>query len=139
MILLPVVIGVVRNSEGHFLLGKRHQPEIPEINGKWNLLGGKVDFGERPEEAIVREIREESGLEVTVVRLLPIIATRYRTRTDGTKLQIVGICFECSAANSTLPEKDADEGVVELTFVPHHQLDSYDLVEGERDIINLVL
>jgi 8-oxo-dGTP pyrophosphatase MutT (NUDIX family) len=47
--ILPIVIGVVLNDDGQVLLGKRHQPEIPEIHGKWNLLGGRVEFGESPE------------------------------------------------------------------------------------------
>jgi ADP-ribose pyrophosphatase YjhB (NUDIX family) len=39
------------------------------VEGKWTLPGGGVEFGEHPEEAVVREVAEETGLEVVVNRL----------------------------------------------------------------------
>lgn len=51
--------GVVMDEQGHVLL-------IRENYGKrrYGLPGGRVDAGETPEEAVVREVREETGLEV---------------------------------------------------------------------------
>ena len=37
--------------------------------GKWNGLGGKLEFGESPEECVIREIKEESGLTISDPRL----------------------------------------------------------------------
>ena len=53
--------------DGRLLLVKRKRP--PEA-GCWNLPGGKVDFGERVEDAIVREIAEETGLKIALLRPL---------------------------------------------------------------------
>ena len=55
-------------SNGHILLVKRRRP--PE-RGCWNLPGGKVDHLERIEDAIRREILEETGL---AIRLTPMYA-----------------------------------------------------------------
>lgn len=55
--------------EGRLLLVKRLRP--PEA-GCWNLPGGKVDFGERVEDAIVREIGEEIGVRVALGRSLGV-------------------------------------------------------------------
>ena len=53
--------------DGRLLLVKRRRP--PEA-GFWNLPGGKVDFGERVEDAILREIGEEIGVRIELTRPL---------------------------------------------------------------------
>lgn len=59
--------------EGRLLLVKRAKP--PEA-GCWSLPGGKVDFLERIEDAIRREVREETGLDLRLVRLLRLVEMR---------------------------------------------------------------
>jgi ADP-ribose pyrophosphatase YjhB (NUDIX family) len=56
--------------DGRVLLVKRKRP--PEA-GCWNLPGGKVDFGERVEDAIVREIAEEVGVKIALLRPLALV------------------------------------------------------------------
>jgi len=46
------------------LSGRRTQP--PELAGWWELPGGKVEPGERPQDALLREIREELGVEIAL-------------------------------------------------------------------------
>jgi 8-oxo-dGTP diphosphatase len=58
------VKGVVFDETGRFLLTK-------EDNGKWEFLGGGLDHGEDPIAALKREIKEETGLEVTYVSPSP--------------------------------------------------------------------
>ena len=48
------------------LLLCRLSARVPIHAGKWTLPGGGLDFGEHPEQAVVREFREETGLHVTV-------------------------------------------------------------------------
>lgn len=138
-IILPIVIGVVKDSEGNILLGKRHQPEILEIHGKWNLLGGRVEFGETPEEAVVREIKEESGLDIEVIRMLPKIFTRFRTKSDGTQLQILPISYECLVSGGVIHDPIPDPGVTELKFFHPSSLNLIELIEGEHHIIEFAL
>ena len=54
--------GIVRD-EGKILLCRLAKP-VPRHAGKWTLPGGGIDFGEDPEAAMVREVREETGLIV---------------------------------------------------------------------------
>ena len=64
-----VAVGAIISLEGSILLLKR---SIEPGYGKWVFPGGFVDRGERVEEAAVRETREESNLDVRIVRLLNI-------------------------------------------------------------------
>lgn len=65
----PVICAgaVVRDATGRLLLVRRGRPPA---QGSWTLPGGRVEPGESPSEAAVREVREETGLDVRVVRLL---------------------------------------------------------------------
>jgi len=42
-----------------------------EENGIWELLGGGLEYGENPYDCLVRELKEEAGLEVTLVNIKP--------------------------------------------------------------------
>jgi 8-oxo-dGTP diphosphatase len=64
---IPCVGAVIRDDEGRLLLIKRgHEPGA----GLWSLPGGRIEPGETDIEALVREMREETGLTVKVVRRL---------------------------------------------------------------------
>lgn len=61
---------VIQRADGAVLLVKRgRQPE----QGHWGLPGGKVDFMEKVEDAVVREVLEETGLQVSIERLLCVV------------------------------------------------------------------
>ena len=61
---------VVRDERGRVLLVRRgHEPAL----GKWSLPGGRIEPDESPEQAAVREVREETGLEVQVGELLSTV------------------------------------------------------------------
>jgi ADP-ribose pyrophosphatase YjhB (NUDIX family) len=64
---IPIAETIVANAEGQVLLIKRKFP--PRV-GDWALPGGYIDWGENAEAAAVREVREETGLEVRLLRLL---------------------------------------------------------------------
>jgi mutator protein MutT len=63
-----VVAGAVY-EEGRLLAARRSAPE--ELAGRWELPGGKLEPGESPEQALVRELREELGIETEPVERVP--------------------------------------------------------------------
>lgn len=60
-------------SEGRTLMLHRNKKPGDVRLGKWNGLGGKFDPGESPDECVVREIREESGLTINDPRLRGVL------------------------------------------------------------------
>ncbi|MEV6016932.1 MULTISPECIES: (deoxy)nucleoside triphosphate pyrophosphohydrolase [unclassified Streptomyces] len=66
----PIVVvagAVVR--DGRLLAARRSAP--PELAGRWELPGGKVEPGETPERALVRELREELGIDTRALERVP--------------------------------------------------------------------
>ncbi|MCT9078995.1 (deoxy)nucleoside triphosphate pyrophosphohydrolase [Streptomyces fulvoviolaceus] len=64
-----VVVGAALLDGGRLLAARRSAP--PELAGRWELPGGKVEEGETPEAALVRELREELGVETEAVERIP--------------------------------------------------------------------
>jgi 8-oxo-dGTP diphosphatase len=77
--MLEVVCGVIKNPEGQFLACLR--PEGKHLGGLWEFPGGKIDPGESPESALVRELREELAVEVEVGAPLAPVTWHYGART----------------------------------------------------------
>ena len=63
------MVGAAIVRDGRVLAARRTSP--PEAAGRWEFPGGKVESGESPGTALVREIREELGCTVEVVAWLP--------------------------------------------------------------------
>ncbi|MET9729836.1 (deoxy)nucleoside triphosphate pyrophosphohydrolase [Streptomyces sp. NPDC006458] len=64
-----VVVGAALVDGGRLLAARRSAP--PELAGRWELPGGKVEPGETPEAALVRELREELGVDTDVLARVP--------------------------------------------------------------------
>ncbi len=70
---IPVMAAIIRHN-GKILLCQR---KTGALAGKWEFPGGKLERGESPEECLVREIREELGLEIVVERIYKAVNMHY--------------------------------------------------------------
>lgn len=84
----PAVIGVLRRHDGKYLLADRVERDVHDkgvVTGDdfWQIPGGGVEVGETVEEAVIREMKEETGLDVEIITLLPKINTSIRPHWHG--------------------------------------------------------
>jgi 8-oxo-dGTP diphosphatase len=68
--LLLVAACVLLDSDGRILIAKR--PPGRSLAGLWEFPGGKVEQGESPEHALVRELAEELGIDIAAADLAPL-------------------------------------------------------------------
>jgi 8-oxo-dGTP diphosphatase len=68
--LVTVVAVALVDADGRVLLAQR--PEGKQLAGLWEFPGGKLEPGERPEEALIRELHEELGITVKAACLAPL-------------------------------------------------------------------
>ena len=118
----PIVgVGAVVVDDSRVLLVRRaHEP----LKGEWSIPGGAVEVGETLETAVVREVREETGLEVEVGALIDVL-DRIRPAPDGRTLyHYVLIDFVCRPAAGTLCcGSDASEAAwVRVADLPDYHL-----------------
>ncbi|HUB65865.1 MAG TPA: NUDIX domain-containing protein [Candidatus Methylacidiphilales bacterium] len=88
----------VFDSQGRMLLHRRSD------NNKWALPGGGIEVGETADQAIVREVKEETGYDVRVIRLIGIYSNPKDTTItypEGDTVFYVSILFECTVIGGT--------------------------------------
>jgi 8-oxo-dGTP pyrophosphatase MutT (NUDIX family) len=129
-ILRPGVSAIIfENSRQSVLLTRRTD------NGRWCLPGGGMDPGESADEACVREVLEETGLEVRVTRLVgiytsPNILVEYP---DGNKIQPVACSFEAEVIGGELGLSDE---TTDYGYIAVGEFHTVDLMEHHRQRID---
>ena len=95
---VPCVEAIIKDEAGRLLLIQRgHDPEA----GRWSLPGGRIEPGESDEQAVVREIQEETGLRVTCGPLVGSVMRLTGKRADAAavgRLILEAIGTEAGAA-----------------------------------------
>lgn len=116
LILMPGVAAVIRNDQGAILVQCR------EDDGGWSLPAGAIDPGESPAEAVVREVKEETGLEVVPERILGVFGgLPFRhTYPNGDEAEYTVVVFACRVIGGELEAQDGES--VELRYFPVEEL-----------------
>jgi ADP-ribose pyrophosphatase YjhB (NUDIX family) len=109
--------GILVQDGGVLLSGNRWYSDKPLV---WTLPGGRTEEGEGVAEALVREFREETGLEIAVGQLAYVAEAR-----STTQRRLFLVCAFVVRRVSGVLSCERDEGVEELKFVPPAALDEY--------------
>ncbi|MFY1632885.1 NUDIX hydrolase [Solwaraspora sp. WMMB335] len=125
---------IVRDSS--VLLSRLSEASPVFDPGAWHLPGGGLDPGEQPGDALVRELREEAGLEVTTSRLLD--ARSYSARRNGTDWHVVGLLHSAQVGDGEPVVTEVDGSADAVRWVPVDQLDELPLSPPTADGLRLV-
>lgn len=117
-------------KEGKTLLLHRVKKENDENEGKWIGVGGKLEAGESPEDCVVREAKEETGLTLLAPRLRGIIT--FVSDLYGTEYMFL---FTCDSFTGELADS-CDEG--ELCWVDNGDFGTLPMWEGDRVFLPLL-
>ena len=93
--------------------------------GKFDVVGGRIKPGQRFDESLLREITEETGLEVEIGR--PFFVNEWRPIVHGEEWQIVGTFFECFANTDKVKLSEDHE---EYIWVDPKDYKNYNLIEN---------
>ncbi len=123
----PVVgVGAIILEGDRILLEKRKNSPG---KGKWSIPGGLVNLGETAEEAVVREVKEETGLEVYDPRLVDVVSYISLDEKNAVLYHYVIIdYFLTSKGGKPNAASDAED----LKWVSFHEVEQYNLTESFR-------
>lgn len=107
---------VIRPSDGKVLIIKRMD------DGRWVPPGGVLELDETPEQCVVREVREETGIEVDPIRLVGVY--------KNMKLGVVSLAFLCQPTGGEL--RTSDESSVATWLSPEEAVDRCPEARGVR-------
>jgi len=123
----PIVgIGAVIAHEGKIVLVKRgNEPS----KGKWSIPGGLVELGESLEHAVIREVKEETCLDVENPSLIDVVDNVDLDEKSKVKYHYVIIDYLVHVKNGTV---QAASDAAELRWVPFDEVEKYDLTTSFR-------
>lgn len=108
----------------------RNKKKVDLNKGKWIGVGGKFEDGESPEECLIREVKEETGLTLTSYKfrgIITFVSDEWETE----------YMFLYTADKYEGELKECDEG--ELRFIPKSEIMSLRLWEGDRIFMKLLI
>lgn len=115
-------------KDGRYLLTLRVDDNAV-YNGKWQIPGGALEFGETPEEGLRREVREELGIEIDIVKLIPFLDISVRGNWQG-----IFITYLCSLKEETA-EIYLNEEASEYRWLTRDEMNDLPLLKGCIELI----
>jgi len=102
------------------------------LKGYWSLPGGLVETGESLDEAVRREVLEETGLRVKPVEMYGIFERIIRDKRGRAEYHYVLHDYVCKITGGKLK---AGDDVARVEWVPRTRLRDYQMTEGTREVI----
>jgi len=112
------------NEAREVLIAKR--PPGRPIAGLWEFPGGKVEQGEEPEEALIRELKEELGIEIAKADLEPLTFASHAYP----DFHLLMPLYRCSRWRGTLAAQEGQE----LRWVRPEELAGYDMPPADEPL-----
>ena len=121
--IIEVVGAIIRDGE-RYLVGQRAANKSQ--GGLWEFMGGKIEPGETPEQALARECREELALEIENERILDSVIHDYPEKTIRLTL------ISCSPKPGSVPQALEHQ---QIRWVTRAEMDTLDFAPADRELI----
>ena len=121
---LVVAVALI-DPDDRILIAKR--PEGKQLAGLWEFPGGKVEPGERPEQALIRELKEELGIDVKEACLAPFVFTSHAYE----KFHLLMPLYLCRRWSGTVVAKEHSA----LAWVKPAKLRDYPMPPADEPLI----
>jgi 8-oxo-dGTP diphosphatase len=128
---LPVVLVVavaLVDVDGRVLLAQR--PPGKAMAGLWEFPGGKVHQDEAPEAALIRELKEELGIDVTEACLAPLTFASHRYETFHLLMPL----YICRHWQGSVTAREGQS----LAWVRPHKLDRYAMPPADKPLVAML-
>jgi 8-oxo-dGTP diphosphatase len=127
-----VVAGLILGGDGRILITQRRADQA--LGGHWEFPGGKVEPGEAPVDALVRELREEIGVTVSVGRIWEVLFHAYP---EFDLVMLVYVCrIIAGSGAASQPDLPRAVEVADLAWVAAHDLAGWDILPADRPLVD---
>jgi 8-oxo-dGTP diphosphatase len=123
---IDVVAAIIHNSKDQLLITLR--PKGFHLSGLWEFPGGKVEYGESKEAALVREIKEETNLEIMVGELF------WRETVDYSKKRVHLFFYDCRLRVDE--QRVVCHEIDDFHWVSPGELNNFEFPEADRKLID---
>jgi len=121
-----IVAAIIYNDDGNFFIAS-----APKWSGQWIIPGGHIEYGEKMEDALHREIKEETGLDVTDIAFVTIEECIFPGYAYNDK-HMIFLDFKCRAEND---EVKLNSELTEYRWVTKEQALKMNLNNSTRGLI----
>jgi 8-oxo-dGTP diphosphatase len=126
-VILVVAVALV-DADGRVLLAQR--PPGKAMAGLWEFPGGKVHEGEAPEAALIRELKEELGIDVAEVCLAPFTFASHRYE----RFHLLMPLYVCRRWNGTVTPREGQT----LAWVRPLKLGEYSMPPADKPLVAML-
>lgn len=131
------VMGCISNSKGEILLAKRCDPRNPKFHNKWQMPGGAVEDEETLPEALLREVKEETGLKVKIISKRPaVIFGEIDQENKELGLRLLLIAYPCKIIGGRIG-KNLDPETAELRWFKPAEIPWKETLPGNRELLKI--
>ncbi|MFZ4632187.1 MAG: NUDIX hydrolase [Patescibacteria group bacterium] len=127
-----VVLGLIKNNNGEYLISQRFDPDFGDAHLKWDLPGGTNEFGESLEETLKREVVEETGLIVDVLDMMPHSVSKVWKSSNG-DVHVILVCYHCVMISGELNTED--KKINDLKWVKPSDIYSFELLSTTKQFL----
>ena len=126
MTAIKVSMGIILDSKGKILIAQRNLQK--NFGGMWEFPGGKQEANESPEQALIRELKEELSIEVEVLRSF----TPYDYKDEKIKISFYPI--QCKIVGGKIVNNEHED----VKFISIDDINNFDFAPPDYETVDLV-